>query len=104
MEHITTKEELVKLLEANDKVIVDFYATWCGPCKMLAPVLEQVANEVNDVLIVKVDTDQAQELAYEFNVMSIPTLVFFKNKNKVAVEIGFQGKANILENINNYLR
>ena len=104
MKHIETKEELVKVLDENPRVIVDFFATWCGPCKMLSPILEQIDKENDDVVVVKVDTDQAEELAYEFKIMSIPTVVYFKNKQIVATEIGFRGKVDILANINNLLR
>lgn len=104
MEHITTREELQKVLEENDKVIVDFFATWCGPCKMLSPILEQIDKENDDVLVVKVDTDQAEELAHDFKIMSIPTVAYFKNKQNVAIEVGYRGKQDILANIDKYLR
>lgn len=99
MIHITNKIEFEQLIEENNNVIIDFYATWCGPCKMLAPIIEEVAQEVNDVKIVKVDVDQAEELAGMFNVMSIPTVVYIKEKSSVLVELGFKPKNHILENI-----
>ncbi|WP_353893809.1 thioredoxin [Proteinivorax hydrogeniformans] len=89
----------------NDKpVLVDFYADWCGPCKMLAPVIDEVATEYEGkVKIVKVNVDENQDLAGEYGVMSIPTLVFFKNGEAVDNVGGFMPKkqltAKIEENI-----
>lgn len=99
MLHIHNKEEFKQLLEENNKVIIDFYATWCGPCKMLAPIIKELAAEINDVKIVKVDVDEATELAEMFNIMSIPTILYFKDKQVVLTELGFKPKAKILENI-----
>lgn len=79
-------------ISANKVVLVDFWATWCGPCRMLAPVLDQVAAEVPDVCIAKVDVDENQELAQRFNVASIPTLVYFKNGKVVEMSQGLTGK------------
>lgn len=72
-------------------VLVDFYAMWCGPCKMIAPVLEELATEVSNT-IVKVDVDRHPELSQQYSVMSIPTLVMFKNGSEVARRTGFQTK------------
>ena len=69
----------------NEKVLVDFYANWCGPCKMLSPVLEKVSSEVK---VLKVNVDENPELAREYGVMSIPTLVFFKNGKTERVSVG----------------
>lgn len=104
MQHIHSKQEFKEALEANPRVIVDFFATWCGPCKMLSPILEQIDKENEDVEVLKIDTDEVSELAEEFRIMSIPTVYYFKDGKQVAVEIGFRGKADILENVNKYLR
>lgn len=88
-------EDLVK----SGVHIVDFYAEWCGPCKMLGSVLEQMEN----VSIIKVNTDNHPELAQQFGVMSIPTIVFFKDGKEVRKEIGFKPKEEI-ERIVNELR
>ncbi|MCI5774696.1 MAG: thioredoxin [Erysipelotrichaceae bacterium] len=92
MKIISNVKEFEEVLANNDKVLVDFYADWCGPCKMLAPVLEEVSQENGDVAIVKVNVDQAQELAMKFNVMSIPTLIGFVNGKAVKQTMGFMPK------------
>ena len=96
IKHIETKQELEELLKQGD-VLLDFFATWCGPCKMLSPVLEQLDQEGFPVQIVKVDTDDAMELAQEYNVQAIPTLVFFSNGKPVRTTMGYQRKDQIIE-------
>ncbi len=86
---------------ANGVVLVDFWATWCGPCKMIAPVLEEIDAEIGDqVKIVKVDVDNNQATAAEYQVMSIPTLLLFKDGQQVAKTVGFQPKEALVEFIN----
>ncbi len=92
MKVLEVENEFKELIK-NEKVLVDFYADWCGPCKMLGPVLETV--ESIDVL--KVNVDMFPNLAREYGVMSIPTLVFFKDGNVVSSEIGFKSKDDIDE-------
>ena len=99
MQHINNKVEFEQLIQENNNVVIDFYATWCGPCKMLAPIIEQVANEVSHVKIVKVDVDVAGDLAELFGITSIPTVVYIKNQKLELRELGFKPKAAILENI-----
>ena len=89
--------ELIK----DDIVIVDFYANWCGPCRMLAPVLEELANERGSVKIVKVDVDEHNDLARKYGIMSIPTLMYLKNGNIEKTTLGFISKEQIMENVNN---
>lgn len=81
-------EEFNEIIK-NDCVIVDFYATWCGPCKMQAPVLEELESSRANVKVVKVDVDQFPSIAKEYAVMSIPTLLLFKNGNLKDKKIGF---------------
>ncbi|MDR2721154.1 MAG: thioredoxin [Puniceicoccales bacterium] len=82
-------------------VVVDFWAPWCGPCRALSPVMEQVASEVGpDVAIAKLDIDECPELAKRFEVQSIPTVVFFKNGAEIRRFVGLMTKANILAVIN----
>lgn len=78
-------------------VLVDFWASWCGPCRMIAPVLEEVAAERPDVKVCKVNVDEEQELAISYGVSSIPTLLVFKNGQLVNKSIGAVPKAKILE-------
>lgn len=85
-------DELVK----EGLVLVDFYADWCGPCKMIAPVLEEIEKEDETLKIVKVDVDEQGVLAQRFGVMSIPTLVLFKDGQKVDQVIGFVPKPNLV--------
>ncbi len=80
--------------------LVDFYATWCGPCKMLHPVLEEVEKEAKEIEIKQIDVDGAPEVSKEYGVMSIPTLILFKNGEEVARNVGFLGKQEIISWIN----
>lgn len=73
-------------------VVVDFFASWCGPCKMLGPVLEDTAEEMQNVKIVKVDIDENNELAKKYSVQSVPTLKIFKNGVEALTKVGFQPK------------
>jgi thioredoxin 1 len=96
---------MLKYLETEDFkeitkdgiVLVDFFATWCGPCKMLGPVLESMQEEAE---IVKVDVDKHNELAREYKVMSVPTMIIFKDGKPAKQIIGFRAKEDLLEEIN----
>ena len=93
--HVTkdTFEELV--LKAENKVLLDFWATWCGPCQMIAPVLEEIAAENESITVAKVDVDEQRELAIQFGIASIPTLIVMDKGEPVAKMIGFRPKADI---------
>ena len=85
-----------EVLNADKPVLLDFYADWCGPCKMLAPVLHEIAEENADTLKVgKINVDEQMELAMRFQVSSIPMLVVFKNGKAVAKSVGYRPKAEI---------
>ena len=85
-----------EILEKDGISIVDFYADWCGPCRMVAPVLEKVAEEREDVTVGKVNVDADGELAARYGVMSIPTLVVFKDGKEINRSVGTKSKAGIL--------
>ena len=88
-----------EVLKSDKAVLVDFWATWCGPCQMIASVVEDIAKQ-GKVKVGKVNVDDNQELAIEYGVMSIPTLIFFKNGNKVKEVVGFHSKSELEEIIN----
>lgn len=97
-EHLTADNFTEKVLEAKGTVLVDFFATWCGPCKMLAPVVEQLAEEYQGrVAVYKLDVDEAQEPAMQYQVMSIPTLVFFQNGKETERIVGMASRSELLE-------
>ena len=88
------KEEV---LEAKETVLADFWAPWCGPCRMQGPVLEKFAEANPDVKVVKINVDDNQELAMQFKIMSIPSMIVFKNGEAVNCAIGLQSKAALEE-------
>ena len=87
----------------NDKpVLVDFFADWCGPCKMQGPIIDEVATEIGDKAKVgKIDIDKNQEIAQKYGVMSIPTLIIFKDGKEVEKMVGVQTKDDLIEKLNN---
>ena len=98
MEVILTNENFeAEVINSDKPVLVDFWATWCGPCKMLAPVISEIANERTDIKVGKVDVDDESELARRFGIMSIPTLIYFKNGQAAGQAVGLQPKQAILD-------
>ena len=101
MAKIATNTSFDELLQSEKLVIVDFWATWCGPCRMLSPLLDEVEAEMEDqVEIVKVNVDDADEIAMRYRIMSIPTLLFFKNGQMVDRSVGAMPKSALVDKIN----
>lgn len=93
---VITKENFnSEVLKAEGTVLVDFWATWCGPCRMLSPIVDEVASEHPDVKVGKINVDEQTELAQQFGIMSIPTLLVFKNGEKVQESVGLIPKEKV---------
>ena len=92
-----TKDNYAAVTAENPLVLLDFWAVWCGPCKMIAPILEEIAAEREDVVIGKVDVDSEMELAMQFGVSSIPTLVVIKDGQPANKAVGYMPKASVLK-------
>ncbi len=86
-----------EVLKAEGTVLVDFWATWCGPCRMLSPIVDEVANERTDIKVGKINVDEQPELAQQFGIMSIPTLIVFRNGQKVNESVGLIPKEKVKE-------
>lgn len=97
--HITNENFDQEIIKSDMPVLLDFWAGWCGPCMMLAPVVEELAEEVVDAKICKVNVDEQPELAAQFRVASIPTLVVMKDGNVVSRDVGVKSKPEILDMI-----
>ena len=91
-----TKENYASVTTENSLVLLDFWAVWCGPCKMIAPILAEIAEEREDVVVGKVDVDSEMELAMQFGVSSIPTLVVIRNGHPVNKAVGYMPKEKVL--------
>lgn len=101
MIEITDKEHFDKVTSENPVVLVDMFATWCGPCKMIAPALEEISNDYVDVTVAKLDVDKVSDVATDYEVMSVPTLLLFSEGDFVASKVGFTPKEQIEEFIKN---
>ena len=89
IKHISTQEEFKKeVINSKKPAIVDFWAEWCGPCRMIGPIFEQLSNERDDIDFIKVDVDEAGEIAGEYGIMSIPTLMIFKDGEVAGQQMG----------------
>ena len=88
-----------EILEFKGTALVDFYADWCGPCKMIDPIVEEIAEEYSDIKIGKINVDNAPQIAIKYNVISIPTLIVFKDGKEYDRIVGYTGKDSILSKL-----
>ena len=93
-----------EVVKSDKLVLIDFFATWCGPCKMLAPVFEQVGEEMkNEATFLKVDIDQSLEIAQKFRITTVPTMMIFKDGKPVETLVGFMPKESIVQKVKSHL-
>ncbi|MCR5736937.1 MAG: thioredoxin [Eubacterium sp.] len=95
--HVTDATFEEEVLKSEKPVMVDFWATWCGPCQMLGPIVEQVAGETEDIKICKMDVDENPATAMKYQIMSIPTMILYKNGQEVARNIGLVSKDELVQ-------
>ena len=100
VQHITEAEFEEVVVKSETPVFVDFYATWCGPCKMMSPILEQVSEEVPEVKFAAIDVDEAEALAVKYGISSIPCMVLFKNGEETDRVVGAVPKQKIVDTVN----
>ena len=97
VKHVDDTNFEAEVLQASGKVLVDFWATWCGPCKMQGPIIEELAEAHPDAQVAKLDVDEGPDTAEKFNIMSIPTIVVFENGEVVSKAVGVQQKEQLEE-------
>ncbi len=102
--NVTSADFEAQVIKSDVPVLVDFWAEWCGPCRMIAPIVDEIANEYADKLrVVKVDTDRDGEIASAFGVLGLPTLMLFKNGKPVESIIGYKPKGEIVKKLRNHV-
>lgn len=98
--NLTRNNFKTEVMDSNKTVLIDFWASWCGPCRMMSPIIDEIADEVSDVKVCKVNVDEASDLASMFGIESIPTLIVIKNGQAVNKSVGLISKDNVLKLIN----
>lgn len=106
MAKVLNNSQFYNKIKNSDKlVVIDFFATWCGPCKMLTPIFESLSNEMSDkVDFGKIDIDRSLEVTQEFNILSVPTMIIFKNGKMVEKMVGFSSKEQLKSKIQAHLK
>lgn len=97
-----SEQEFQNVINSTSKVVVDFYAPWCGPCKVIAPIIEEISNEMENIKVVKINVDENPNVANQFGVMSIPTVMVFHNGVPVDKVVGAQSKESYKNMISKY--
>lgn len=97
---ITSNEELEDAIEDNEQLLVDFYADWCGPCKMMEPTIEEISEE-KDLTVAEINIDENQHIAAQYGVRSVPTYIFYEDEEPVEQMIGYQEKEDMIGKIEN---
>ncbi len=95
--NVTQQNFKSEVLDTKGYVLVDFYATWCGPCQMLTPIIDEIATEIKDLKVVKIDADTQPELSSQYNVSSLPTVIIFKDGQLIETLIGYRQKSDYLK-------
>ena len=96
---LTSENYEEEVLKSEKTVLIDFYADWCGPCRMMSPIIDEIAEEMDSIKVGKINVDENQDLAMKYNVMSIPTIVLIKNGEVSKIFVGVRDKNEILEAI-----
>lgn len=98
--HLNSKNFQTEVMESDKPVLIDFWASWCGPCRMVSPIIDELAKETSHAKIAKVNVDEEEELAEKFSVMSIPTLLVMKNGKVVNRVVGVRSKTDLAKMLN----
>lgn len=96
---ITSENFEREVINSKEPVMIDFFANWCGPCKMMSPVIDEIAEELQNIKVGKINVDENQELAMKYNVMSIPTIVIIKDGKEIKRFVGVQDKENLIKDL-----